>query len=118
MTNSRREPDWVLEQERCEPSYPGAHHAFDAEAPPHYFAGHYIGREPVAAADALTQTRAFFSARLGSPLEVVLGQRSAGCAEIVGIRFRSGLPAGGNRIRTISTARYDQDFERARVLAA
>src|SRR5690349_6914966 len=25
---------------------------------------------------------------------------SAGCAEIVGIRFRSGLLAGGNRIRT------------------
>src|ERR1700730_11874784 len=30
---------------------------------------------------------------------------SAGCAEIVGIRFRSGLLAGGDRIRTIGPAR-------------
>ena len=45
--------------------YQGAHHAFDAEATPRYFAGHYIGREPAAAADALAETRAFFAARLG-----------------------------------------------------
>ncbi len=44
--------------------YPGARHAFDAQAMPHYFAGHYIGREPAAAGDALAETRAFFSARL------------------------------------------------------
>ena len=44
--------------------YTGARHAFDAEAMPHYFAGHYVGREPAAAADALAETRAFFAARL------------------------------------------------------
>jgi dienelactone hydrolase len=46
--------------------YPGARHAFDAQAMPHYFAGHYIGQEPAAAGDALAETRAFFSACLGA----------------------------------------------------
>jgi dienelactone hydrolase len=45
--------------------YPRALHAFDGEAPPHYFAGHYIGREPAAADDSIAETRAFFAARLG-----------------------------------------------------
>ena len=44
--------------------YPGALHAFDAPAMPHYFAGHYIGRDPAAAADAVAETRAYFAARL------------------------------------------------------
>jgi dienelactone hydrolase len=47
--------------------YPGARHAFDALAMPHYFAGHYIGRDPAAAADAPVETRAFLAARLGAP---------------------------------------------------
>jgi dienelactone hydrolase len=47
--------------------YPGALHGFDAEAPPHYFVGHHVGREPAAAEDATVQTRAFFAARLGTP---------------------------------------------------
>jgi dienelactone hydrolase len=42
--------------------YPGALHAFDAPSMPHYFAGHYDGRDP--AADAVTETRVFFTARL------------------------------------------------------
>jgi dienelactone hydrolase len=46
--------------------YQGARHAFDAEATPRYFAGHYMGREPAAAADALAETRAFFAGHLGS----------------------------------------------------
>src|SRR5437867_3590642 len=33
-------------------TYPGALHSFDALAMPHAFAGHYIGRDPDAAADA------------------------------------------------------------------
>jgi dienelactone hydrolase len=44
--------------------YPGALHAFDTESGPHYFAGHYIGRDPAAAADAEARTRAFLAARL------------------------------------------------------
>jgi dienelactone hydrolase len=47
--------------------YPGALHAFDALVPPHYFAGHFIGRDPAAAEDAAVQTRAFFAARLTMP---------------------------------------------------
>jgi len=47
--------------------YPGARHAFDALALPHYFAGHYIGRDPAAAVDAPIETRAFFAPRLGAP---------------------------------------------------
>jgi dienelactone hydrolase len=45
-------------------SYPGASHGFDAPAAPHFFAGHYVGRDPAAAADALAETRAFLDARL------------------------------------------------------
>ena len=45
-------------------SYPGALHAFDAPAPPHYYVGHYIGRNPEAAADAVTETRKFLGDRL------------------------------------------------------
>jgi dienelactone hydrolase len=45
-------------------SYPGALHAFDAPAMPHYFAGHYIGRDPVAAADAVTETKRFLDLHL------------------------------------------------------
>jgi dienelactone hydrolase len=45
--------------------YPGALHGFDAVAPPHYFVGHHVGREPAAAADAENATRTFFAARLG-----------------------------------------------------
>jgi dienelactone hydrolase len=45
--------------------YPGALHGFDAPAAPHAYAGHYVGRDPSAAADALIETQAFFAARLG-----------------------------------------------------
>lgn len=30
----------------------------------HYFAGHYVGRDPAAAAVAVVETLAFFAARL------------------------------------------------------
>jgi dienelactone hydrolase len=45
--------------------YPGALHAFDALTNPGWFAGHYTGRDSAAAADAVTETQAFFAARLG-----------------------------------------------------
>jgi dienelactone hydrolase len=45
-------------------TYPGALHSFDAPAMPHYHAGHYVGRNPEAAADALAETRRFLDARL------------------------------------------------------
>jgi len=45
-------------------TYPGALHSFDAPAMPHAFAGHYIGRDPEAAADALVETRRFFDDHL------------------------------------------------------
>ena len=45
-------------------SYPGALHAFDAPAMPHFFAGHYIGRDPAAAADAAVETRRFLDSHL------------------------------------------------------
>jgi dienelactone hydrolase len=45
--------------------YPGARHGFDAPAPLHQFAGHYVGRDPAAAADAVAAARAFLAARLG-----------------------------------------------------
>jgi dienelactone hydrolase len=48
-------------------TYPGALHAFDAPGPPRYYAGHYIGRDPEAAADAIAETRKFFDARLLRP---------------------------------------------------
>lgn len=44
--------------------YPGALHGFNGLRPPHHFAGHYAGREPAAAADALAETYAFLGARL------------------------------------------------------
>lgn len=44
--------------------FPGARHAFDAPSPPHYFAGHYIGQDPVAMNDALGATRKFLDERL------------------------------------------------------
>jgi dienelactone hydrolase len=47
--------------------YPGALHAFDALVGPRAFAGHYVGRDPVAAADAIAETQAFFAARLMMP---------------------------------------------------
>jgi dienelactone hydrolase len=46
-------------------TYPDALHAFDAPAGPHAFAGHYIGRNPEAATDAVAETRAFLAAHLG-----------------------------------------------------
>ncbi len=44
--------------------YPGALHAFDAPSMPHYFAGHYIGRDPVAATEALSETKRFLDLHL------------------------------------------------------
>ncbi len=44
--------------------YPGALHGFDSSAPPHIYAGHYVGRDPQAAADALLVTKAFLAQRL------------------------------------------------------
>jgi dienelactone hydrolase len=44
--------------------YPGALHSFDAALPPHAYAGHRLGRDPVAAADAIEQTRRFLADRL------------------------------------------------------
>jgi dienelactone hydrolase len=62
---------WVDEVERNGyelrfKTYPGARHAFDAPSMPHYFAGHFIGRDPAAAADALIETRAFLDSRLAA----------------------------------------------------
>jgi dienelactone hydrolase len=45
-------------------TYPGALHAFDAPRSPHFYVGHYIGRDPEAAADAIAETRKFLDARL------------------------------------------------------
>jgi dienelactone hydrolase len=45
-------------------TYPGARHGFDAPLPPHSFAGHYVGQDPAALADALIETRRFFDERL------------------------------------------------------
>ncbi|HEY3846418.1 MAG TPA: dienelactone hydrolase family protein [Acetobacteraceae bacterium] len=44
--------------------YPGALHAFDSGARPHFYAGHHVGTDPVAAADAIGQTRSFLAERL------------------------------------------------------
>jgi dienelactone hydrolase len=44
--------------------YPGALHAFDAQTWPHMYAGHYVGRDPAAAVDALALSRDFLSQRL------------------------------------------------------
>jgi dienelactone hydrolase len=45
--------------------YPGAVHGFEGLNPPSIFAGHHVGRNPEAAADALVETQNFFAARLG-----------------------------------------------------
>jgi dienelactone hydrolase len=45
-------------------TYLGARHGFDAPRPPHFFAGHYVGQDPTALADALVETRGFFDERL------------------------------------------------------
>ena len=45
-------------------SYPGALHGFDTALMPHAFAGHLVGRDPAAAADAVVETRAFLGAHL------------------------------------------------------
>lgn len=44
--------------------YPGARHGFDAPRPPHFFAGHYVGQDPAALADAVGETRRFLDERL------------------------------------------------------
>jgi dienelactone hydrolase len=44
--------------------YVGALHSFDSAQPPHAYAGHWIGRDPVAAADATEHTRQFLAERL------------------------------------------------------
>jgi dienelactone hydrolase len=44
--------------------YPGALHSFDAVLPPHRYVGHWIGRDPAAADDAIERTRDFLAAHL------------------------------------------------------
>jgi dienelactone hydrolase len=44
--------------------YRGALHGFDAKTPPRMYAGHYVGRNPEAAEDAVAATRNFLAARL------------------------------------------------------
>ncbi len=44
--------------------YPNALHGFDSPNMPHIFAGHYTGRDPRAAEDALLQTQDFLAAHL------------------------------------------------------
>jgi dienelactone hydrolase len=44
--------------------YAYARHGFDAPLAPHFFAGHYVGQDPAALADALVQTRSFLDKRL------------------------------------------------------
>jgi dienelactone hydrolase len=44
--------------------YPGALHGFDAPHGPHEYAGHHVGRDPQAAADALVASREFLAQRL------------------------------------------------------
>jgi dienelactone hydrolase len=44
--------------------YPGARHGFDAPLGPHWYAGHYVGQDPAALADAVVLTRTFFDQRL------------------------------------------------------
>jgi dienelactone hydrolase len=45
-------------------TYAGALHAFDAARAPHYYVGHYIGRDPEEAADSIAEARKFLDARL------------------------------------------------------
>src|SRR3954453_3717989 len=73
---------------------------------------HYTALPPIVAScpysDQLLVTRKFWSPGANRPSQVrVFGGESAtsaGCAEIVGTRFRSGLLAGESRIRTIGSA--------------
>jgi dienelactone hydrolase len=44
--------------------YPGALHGFDALHTPSYYPGHYTGRDPQAAADAMSVTREFLAQHL------------------------------------------------------
>jgi dienelactone hydrolase len=44
--------------------YPGARHGFDSSNPLHTYAGHLVGRDPVAAKDAEAETPAFLAERL------------------------------------------------------
>jgi dienelactone hydrolase len=44
--------------------YHGALHGFDAKTAPRMYAGHYVGRNPEAAEDAIAATRNFLAARL------------------------------------------------------
>lgn len=46
--------------------YPGAPHGFDFWHIPGWYAGHYTGRDPAAAADATALTREFFRAASGA----------------------------------------------------
>lgn len=44
--------------------YPGALHGFDAPHMPGFYSGHYVGRDPRAAADALSATQKFLAQHL------------------------------------------------------
>jgi dienelactone hydrolase len=46
--------------------YPGALHGFDAPHVPSWYAGHYVGRDPQAASDALSATQKFLARHLQS----------------------------------------------------
>jgi dienelactone hydrolase len=51
--------------------YKGALHGFDAPRMPGYYAGHRVGRDPQAAADALASTQKFLAQRLQSQSTMV-----------------------------------------------
>jgi dienelactone hydrolase len=64
-----RRKRWYDQVERAARSlqmkvYPGALHGFDAPRMPHVYAGHYAGRDPQAAADALAVSSEFLAQRL------------------------------------------------------
>ena len=44
--------------------YPGALHGFDAPHPPYQYAGHFVGRDPEAAEDAIALAQRFLAQRL------------------------------------------------------
>jgi dienelactone hydrolase len=44
--------------------YHGAPHGFDAPLPPHFYAGHWVGRNDAAADAAIAEARIFLAARL------------------------------------------------------
>lgn len=48
-------------------AYPGAAHGFDTGRSLHVYAGHVVGGDPAAAADAIVQTKAFFQRYLMAP---------------------------------------------------